>query len=61
MIKRILNNIKHDISANYILIVRNAGYYKGMRYLSRASLLLCKAIVLNKKRSFHNVEFYDIW
>jgi len=61
MFKRVLNNIRYDITGNYSQIAENVGRYKAMIYLSRASLQLCKAVVLNKKTEFHNVEFYDIW
>jgi hypothetical protein len=61
MFKRIVNNIRHDITGNYTLIMNNAGRYKAFLYLSKASMMLCKAVILNKKTHFHNVEFYDIW
>jgi len=61
MIRRILNNIKHDISGNFNLIMQNAGTYKAMLYLSRAGFMLCKAVIFNKRKEFHNIEFYDIW
>jgi hypothetical protein len=61
MIQRILNNIRHDISGNYGLIVENAGRYKAMKYLSKASIQLCKAVVLNKKTEMHSIKFYNIW
>ncbi|MFC1856055.1 hypothetical protein ACFL2A_05900 [Thermodesulfobacteriota bacterium] len=61
MFKRILNNINHDIKGNYSLIAENAGYYQAMLYLSKASISLCKAVILNKKRDFQHIEFYDTW
>ena len=61
MLKRLLNNIQHDIKGNYSFIVRNAGRVKALAYLSRTSFSLCKAVILNKKKMFHNIEFYDIW
>jgi hypothetical protein len=61
MIRRILNNIMYDISGNFALIARYLGIYKAVVYLSRAILLLGKAVLLNRTREVYEVEFYDTW
>ncbi len=61
MFQRIYNNFKYDITGNFSNIMENAGGYRAIKYLSVKSVKLFCAIVFNKTKRLHNVEFYDTW
>ena len=61
MLSTLNNNIKYDIKGNYNYILQNSGRTTAFLYLSKKSFQLCRAILLNKKKFFQDVEFYDTW